>query len=617
MPALGDRAIADYAIIGDMRTAALIASNGSLDWCCFPHFDSPAVFCKLLDVEKGGEFRIEPTGEYGSVRAYLDGTNVLSTTFSGAGGKCRLTDFMTIASEARAEKHYTNSKIIRRIEGLTGECEVEVVFRPTFDFAREPARIKMFGNRAIACSANSSLMLVCTAPLQHDGAGTVRGRIVVKAGEQVDFCLIHDPQEEDISNEYPQFGRLMDETLDFWHEWASRCTYQGPYRELVLRSAFVLKLLTFSASGAMVAAPTTSLPEDIGGVRNWDYRYTWVRDSSLILEALMAIGFHQEAMQFFGWIESLCIKCCGDLQIMYGIDGRVDLPESLLPHLQGYRQSIPVRIGNAAAQQKQLDIYGELLNAVTFCYESMKMESPRPEVWQIYRNVADQAAAHWREPDEGIWEMRGGQLHYLYSKLQCWVALDRAIRLAEREQLPADLDSWRSSRDEIRFAIITEGYDFEMGAFVQAFGVKTLDASALTIPLVGFLPATDSRVRSTIEQIQTQLSANGLVYRYLKEDGLPAGEGTFALCSFWLVDNLAMIGQVDEAKQLFEKIVSFGNDLGLFSEEIEPLSGELLGNYPQGFTHLALIRSAVRLANAEKSKDCQHQSNQFSSNGSI
>lgn len=596
--------IADYAIIGDTRTAALVASNGSLDWCCFPQFDSPAAFCKLLDTERGGEFRIAPSDKYTCTRSYLGATNVLGMTYSVSGGQCRLTDFMAISAHSEAlTSGRSKTNIFRRVEGLSGECEIEVIFRPTFDFARASTRIVLFPHKTVAHGANSSLVLHSTVPLQSTGDGSAYARFVVKAGERVDFCLYFDGEAPDPDSDCNQFDRKLDETLNFWHEWANRCTYQGPYRELVLRSALVLKLLTFSASGAMVAAPTTSLPEDIGGPRNWDYRYTWIRDSSLILEALMSIGFHQEAMRFFEWIESLCIKCCGDLQIMYGIDGRADLPESLLPHLEGYRQSSPVRIGNAAAQQKQLDIYGELLNAVTLCYESMKMESPRPQVWEIYRNVADQAAAHWREPDEGIWEVRGGRLHYLYSKLQCWVALDRAIRLAERERLPADLDNWRRSRDEICTAILTEGYDAEMGAFVQAFGVKTLDASALTIALVGFLPATDPRVRSTIEQIQKQLSANGLVYRYLNEDGLPGGESTFALCSFWLVDNLVMIGQVNEAKQLFEKIVSFGNDLGLFAEEIEPLSGELLGNYPQGFTHLALIRSAVRLGSANEGKD--------------
>ncbi|GAB3555136.1 glycoside hydrolase family 15 protein [Noviherbaspirillum agri] len=603
MHAQPDRPIADYAIIGDTRTAALIASNGSLDWCCFPHFDSPAVFCKLLDVEKGGEFRIEPIGDYTSARAYLDRTNVLCTTFSCTGGQCRLTDFMTIAAEEAPDKRDANSKLVRRIEGVTGECAIEVVFRPTFDFARDAARIELIGNHAIASGAGTTLVLHSTVPLQYDRAGTVHGRFVIKAGQHVDFCLVNNPQDDSIGNQYPQFDYMLEQTISFWHAWSSRCTYEGPYRDLVLRSALVLKLLTFSPNGAVVAAPTTSLPEEIGGVRNWDYRYTWIRDSSLILDALMSIGFHEEALHFFDWIESLGLKRKGHLQIMYGIDGRTDLHEEILPDLAGYRQSRPVRIGNAAAQQKQLDIYGELLEAVAVCYQSMRMTPPDSETWAIYRYVANQAVEHWQEPDEGIWEVRGAQLHFLYSKLMCWVAVDRAILLADKYHLPADLERWRQTREDIRSAILARGYDEELGAFTQAFGVKALDASALTIPLVGFLPASDARVQSTIRQIQAQLSANGLVYRYLNEDGLPGGEATFALCSFWLVDNLVMVGQVNEARKLFERIASYSNDLGLFAEEIEPVSRELLGNYPQGFTHLALIRSAVRLANAEAAKD--------------
>lgn len=595
--------IADYAIIGDTRTAALVASNGSLDWCCFPHFDSPAAFCKLLDTERGGEFRIAPSEKYTCTRSYIGATNVLGMTYSVRGGQCRLTDFMAITAHSEAlTSGGSKTNIFRRVEGLSGECEIEVIFRPTFDFASASTRIDLFPQKTVAHGADSSLVLHSTVPLQSTGEGSAYARFVVKAGERVDFCLYFDGEAPDPDSDCNQFDRKLDETLNFWHEWANRCTYQGPYRELVLRSALVLKLLTFSASGAIVAAPTTSLPEDIGGLRNWDYRYTWIRDSSLILDALMSIGFHEEAIHFFDWIESLGLKCKGHLQIMYGIDGRTDLHEKILPELAGYRQSRPVRIGNAAAQQKQLDIYGELLEAVAVCYQSMRMTPPDSETWAIYRYVANQAVEHWQEPDEGIWEVRGAQLHFLYSKLMCWVALDRAILLADKYHLPADLERWRQTREDIRSAILVRGYDEELGAFTQAFGVKALDASALTVPLVGFLPASDARVQSTIRQIQEQLSANGLVHRYLNEDGLPGGEATFALCSFWLVDNLVMVGQVDEARKLFERIISYGNDLGLFAEEIEPISRELLGNYPQGFTHLALIRSAVRLANAEAAR---------------
>jgi GH15 family glucan-1,4-alpha-glucosidase len=345
------------------------------------------------------------------------------------------------------------------------------------------------------------------------------------------------------------------------------------------------------------------LPEELGGVRNWDYRYTWIRDSSLILEALMSTGYHEESMLFFAWIESLCIRCCQDLQIMYTVDGKPELPELILPHLEGYQQSSPVRIGNAAARQKQLDIYGELLQTVQICYESMPaMRPPHAELWATLRFVADEAAKHWHETDDGIWEARDAPKHYLYSKLQCWVAMDRAIKLAEQTGLATDIPRWKKTRDEIREAILTKGYDDELGAFTQAFGVKALDASALTVPLTGFLPATDFRVRSTMQKIEQQLGAKGLVYRYLAEDGVPGGEAAFALCSFWMVDNLALTGDLAKARELFDHIVSYGNDVGLFAEELDPASGQMLGNFPQGFTHLALIRSAVRLAKLEEQR---------------
>jgi GH15 family glucan-1,4-alpha-glucosidase len=588
------RTIADYAIIGDTRTAALVASDGSLDWWCCPRFDSPAIFCSLLDAEKGGRFRIGPQGQSTSSRAYVDATNVLTMTYSLAGGQYRLTDFMPIAAATVRDGH---SRILRRVEGLAGEAEIDIEFRPTLDFGRAMTRIEMLPEGALARGGNATLLLRSPVPLQANGSDGAGARFRIKAGERLDFCLDYDVNAAGAVGKAADADHLLSETLDYWRDWAGRCTYRGPYRDLVQRSTLVLKLLTHAPTGAIIAAPTTSLPEEVGGARNWDYRYTWIRDSSLILHALMLTGYHDESHAFFSWLESLCIKCRGDLQIMYTVDGGQELPEKLLPHLEGYRQSRPVRIGNAAAGQKQLDIYGELLDAAYFCFESMR--PPRPELCRILSHLADQAAARWHEPDQGIWEVRSGPRHYLYSKLRCWVALDRALRLAQKGQLRGDIEHWRGARDDIRGAILAEGYDKELGAFTQAFGVKALDASALTIALLGFLPASDPRVRSTIARIREQLSSHGLKYRYLNEDGLPGAEAAFALCNFWLVDNLVLARQIDEARQVFEKTISYGNDLGLFSEEFDPLSGELLGNYPQGFTHLALIRSAVNLAKTE------------------
>jgi GH15 family glucan-1,4-alpha-glucosidase len=596
--------IADYALIGDTRTAALIASNGSLDWCCFPRFDSPAVFCKLLDAEKGGSFRIGPVNDYTSSRAYIDATNVLTTTFCVNGGEFRLTDFMPIQGnpQLRGSTHTHNGRtILRRIEGLSGECEVEIYFFPTFDFGRMPTQIELLSEKVFAHCGPASLLLQSPAKLQADSSGGAYGRVRIKAGEQLDFYLHYTESDIKSNRMLEDFDSVLSGTLNYWREWASRCTYQGKYRALVERSVLVLKLLTYSPTGAIVAAPTTSLPGEIGGERNWDYRYTWIRDSSLILHALMVTGYHDESHEFFNWLESICIKCYDNLQIMYTIAGDKHLPEMILPHLEGYLGSCPVRIGNAAAVQTQLDIYGELIDAMYFCYKNMR--SPRMEVFQVIRYLADQAAARWHEPDAGIWEVRGGPRHYLYSKLQCWVALDRAIKLAEEGEVAADLGCWLRTREDIRKAILTQGYDEQLGAFVQAFDVKALDASVLMIPLLGFLPATDDRMLSTVAKICEQLSHDGFVYRYLNEDALPGGEGTFFLCSLWLVDNLVLSGQIDEARELFEKIISYGNDVSLFAEEFDPKSGELLGNYPQGYTHMALIRTAVNLALADQAKN--------------
>lgn len=599
------RPIGDYAIIGDMHTAALIGTNGSLDWCCFPCFDSPAVFCKLLDHEKGGEFRIEPYGKYTCLRSYVGATNVLSLMFSATNGQFRVTDFMPLR-HPRDDRHGETAagpRIVRRIEGISGACEVEVVFRPTFDFARVETRIDMQPGRLLAYSDDEALSLESALPFELLASNHAYARVTIKAGQRLDLYLCDGKHARANDRAKPDIEQLHSVTLEFWKSWADKCTYQGPYRDLVQRSAMVLKLLTYAPSGAVIAAPTTSLPEELGGGRNWDYRYTWIRDSSLILEALMATGYHEEAMLFFAWIQSLCIRCCRDLQIMYTINGKSDLPELTLPHLEGYQQSSPVRVGNAAAKQKQLDIYGELLQAVQICYESMPaMRPPDEELWTTLRFIANEAANHWHETDDGIWEARGAPKHYLYSKLQCWVAMDRAIKLAEKTGLHTDIPRWEQTRDDIRDAILTKGYDEELGAFTQAFGVKALDASALTVPLTGFLPADDFRVRSTMHKIQEQLGAKGLVYRYLTEDGVSGGEAAFALCSFWMVDNLALTGDLAKARELFDQIVSYGNDVGLFAEELDPASGQMLGNFPQGFTHLALIRSAVRLAMLEKDR---------------
>jgi GH15 family glucan-1,4-alpha-glucosidase len=577
--------------------------DGSIDWCCWPRFDSPALFCRLLDAGKGGWFRVGPARAFTAGRSYVRATNVLATTFETEGGKFRLTDFMPVerlTKSHRGEDIASSYRIVRLVEGLEGTPEVEVGFRPTFDFALADTTLTPHEHGAIARAGSQALGLCCPVRLRLDDSGALAGRARVAAGERLWVVLDYYPDvsRRDVTLAPAAHDGELERTLDYWREWWQTCRYEGPYSELVRRSALTLKLLTYEPTGALVAAPTTSLPEEIGGVRNWDYRYTWLRDSALILYALQLLGYQEEATDFFGWLDGLCMTCHGKLQIMYTIDGKMEMPERALAHLEGYRGSRPVRVGNAAYEQKQLDIYGEVLDAVHLYHERVDT-AVRREWWDEVQFMAEETIRRWREPDSGIWEVRGGPKHFLYSKLLCWVALDRAVRLAERTAPQTDVEGWRRGREEIRRAILEEGYNEEVGAFTQAFGETALDASALVIPLTGFLPATDPRVLSTTRKVQERLTSEGLVYRYLTDDGLPGGEATFALCSFWMVDNLAMQGRADEARALFEKITGYANDLGLLAEEIDPATGELLGNFPQGFSHLALIRSAFNIARCE------------------
>jgi alpha,alpha-trehalase len=598
----GYRPIGDYALIGDAHTAALVSRDGSIDWCCWPRFDSPAVFCRLLDARRGGWFRVGPIGRHSASRAYVDSTNVLTTTFETDSGRFRLTDFMPVerlTEGHRGEDIAAGCRVLRLVEGLAGEPEVEVAFRPTFDFALAETTVAPHEHGALAHAGKEALALCCPAELKPDDAGALRGTLRVRPGERVWLSLVYtDAGPEALKVAPVNYDDELKRTLGYWREWGDACRYEGPYAELVRRSALTLKMLTYEPTGALVAAPTTSLPERVGGVRNWDYRYTWLRDSSLILYALQLLGYEEEATDFFGWLDRLCVTCRGKLQIMYTIDGKSEVTERTLDHLEGYRGSRPVRVGNAAFEQKQLDIYGEVIDAV-YLYHERTNRPVRREWWDEVKFMADQTIEGWREPDYGIWEVRGGPRQFLYSKLMCWVALDRAVRLAEQAGMGGDARRWKKAREEVRRAILAEGYDERLGAFTQSLGEPHLDASALVIPLTGFLPARDPRVRSTVERVRERLTADGLVYRYLNEDGLPGDEATFALCSFWLVDNLSMQGRGDEARELFERIVGYANDLGLLAEEIDPATGELLGNYPQGFSHLALIRSALNISKCE------------------
>lgn len=596
------RPISDYAVIGNTHSAALIGRDGSIDWCCLPHFDSPAVFCRLLDARQGGYFKVGTTGAHRMSRHYAAHGAALETDFSTAGGAIRVADFMHSERLASSRLGIDNGhchRVLRCVDGVDGEVELEVAFRPSFDYARQAPIWRHSASGWHVSGGKQHLLLQSTPALEwHLRGDLAHARLLVRAGDRAWIIVSHT--DAAALQAPPPVGdpeALYDETRRHWEEWDRLYTFDGAYQAQVRISARVLKLLTFGPTGALIAAPTTSLPERIGGVRNWDYRFCWLRDSALVLRALMSIGYHEAAMDFFRWLEGLCQDECEPLQIMYRIDGDRELPEQELKHLEGYRGSVPVRIGNAAAQQKQLDAYGHVLDAVLVCHEGMHM-SLSTGLRRVLAKLADEAAAHWREPDQGLWESRGPPRHFVSSKLMCWVALDRAVRLALSAGLEGDADHWRAESEAVRRAILMHGYDPGAEAFTQAFDSAELDASALLIPLVGFLPADDERMIRTVQSIRNRLMPRGLVNRYGSSDGVAGGEAAFAMCSFWMVDNLALQRRVDEACELFEHVISFSSDLGLLSEEIDPVTGELLGNYPQGFTHLALIESALRISAA-------------------
>lgn len=594
--------IADYAVIGNTHSAALVTASGSIDWCCMPHFDSGAVFCKLLDADCGGYFQVRPMGRATSLRRYRVPGGVLETVFEADGGTLRLTDFMHSERLARSRLDHDSPechRLLRRIDGLVGEVAMEIVLCPSFDYARKPHRWEVGPHGMAAVCQRQRLSLMCLPPVALGVEEACAKAVVhVRPGAPLWLIASFQPDAPDRPVHDPQ--AVLDETLRHWAEWQHQSTYSGPFEQEVRTSACILKLLTFGPTGALVAAPTTSLPEWIGGGRNWDYRYCWLRDSAMVLRALMELGYHEAAMDFFRWIERLC--GAERLQIMYRIDGSPNLPEQELRHLDGYCASSPVRIGNAAAAQVQLDVYGHVLDAVLACQQGMQMALSAP-MRQVLARLADDAAARWREPDQGFWETRGPPQHFVSSKLLCWVALDRALALAKAGQLDGDVAGWAQERDALRRAIEGQGFNSIAGAFTQSFGSSALDASALLIPLTGFLPATDPRVAATVARIQQDLTRDSLVYRYWVDDGVPGDEASLAMCSFWLVQVLARQGRLEESVKLFRHICSFASDLGLFAEEIDPDGKALLGNYPQGYTHLALIQAALDIRQAQQRQE--------------
>jgi GH15 family glucan-1,4-alpha-glucosidase len=589
--------IAEHGLIGDLHTVALVGTEGTIDWYCCPSFDSPSVFGAILDADRGGRFSLRPSGgEWTSKQLYFPDTNVLITRFLSPDGVGEVEDFMAIG-ELRDGGHC--QRLVRRVVGVRGRLRFELECAPRFDYGRERHQLRPHGHGVVFEAPSLRLGFETEIPLDLV-AGDVRATFELSAGDSATFALeTFSAGEEPRFHSPDEMRDLAEHTVTYWRRWLAQSRYRGRWREMVHRSALTLKLLTYEPTGAIVAAPTTSLPEVLGGERNWDYRYTWIRDAAFSLYALLRLGFKEEAASFMDWLtdrfSSERWERTGPLNIMYGIDGRCELPEEVLDHLEGYRGSAPVRIGNEAAGQLQLDIYGELVDSI---YLYNKYGRPiSHDAWQDLSRIVEWVSEHWDQADEGIWETRGGRQPFTYSRLMCWVALERALRIANTRGLPADRIGWGQARDAIYRQIMERGWHESRRAFVQHYDTDVLDASLLLMPLVKFLAPTDPRWLATLDAMSDELVSDSLVYRYNVEaspDGLRGAEGTFSICTFWYVEALARAGRLDQARLVFEKMLTYANHLGLYGEEIGP-TGEQLGNFPQAFTHLALISAAVNL----------------------
>jgi GH15 family glucan-1,4-alpha-glucosidase len=582
----------DYGLIGDMQAAALVGRDGAVDWLCLPRFDSASCFSALLGDERHGRWLVAPAGAVRATsRRYRPGTLVLETDFETADGAVRVIDFMPRRGQGPP-------RLMRIVEGVRGRVpmRMELALRP--DYGSISPWVERTPDGVIATAGPDAFRLSTPLPLQVDD-GSVRAEFVAVEGARERLTLTwHLSYEETPLVE--DADSALARTEAWWREWSGRCRYEGAYRDEVLTSLMVLKAMTSETTGAVIAAPTTSLPEDIGGVRNWDYRYCWLRDSVLALEALLAAGYTEEALAFRDFLLRVGTGDPTTIQIMYGIGGERRLTEFELPELPGYEDSKPVRIGNAASEQFQLDVYGEVAGVMFVGTEVVGRIEKR--LWPRWRAIVEHAETIWRKPDDGIWEARGPQRHYTYSKVMAWVVFDRAVRIAERYELEAPVDRWKQTRDEIHAEVCERGYDAERRAFTQYYGSKELDASVLNIPLVGFLPGNDERVTGTIDAVWRELGRDGFVSRYSTaetDDGLPGDEGQFLACSFWLVSALALNGRVEEARALFERLVGLANDLGLLAEEYDVGRGRQVGNFPQAFSHLTLIVAAREISAAE------------------
>lgn len=587
--------IENYGVIGDLNTVALVGLSGSIDFMCFPDFDSPSIFASLLDDKKGGYFSVSPReNNVKHKQLYLPETNVLLTRFLGTQGVGEITDFMPV------EDLYVGKELIRNVSCVRGSLTFTMQCRPRFNYGRSPHHVTKESDKSFLLQSLGDdkilLRLQSTVPLTQED-NDISATFTLKSGEHAIFMLECLSETNEPRSDLEIFAdKSLYDTINYWKDWISRCQYKGRWMEIVNRSALVLKLMTSKRYGSIVAAPTFGLPEEIGGVRNWDYRYTWIRDASFTVYALLKLGYKKEAREFMQWVERQCndIGEAGNLSLMYGTDGRKDLFEESLDHLEGYKQSKPVRIGNAAYTQIQLDIYGELLDAVYLFNKHAE-----PISYDFWRNISrqvDWVCHNWQSEDEGIWEVRGGKKEFLYSRMMCWVALDRAIKIAEAHSYPLT-PKWREERDKIFYSIHNDFWNDDIKAFVQYKGAETVDAATLLMPLIRFIGPTDPRWLSTLKRIEEELVSDSLVYRYRmneKLDGLTGGEGTFSMCTFWYVECLSRAGQLNKARLFFEKMLGYANHVGLYAEMLG-VQGEHLGNFPQAFTHLGLITAALSL----------------------
>ncbi|MEV0970539.1 glycoside hydrolase family 15 protein [Microtetraspora glauca] len=587
--------IEDYALIGDMQSAALVGRNGSIDWLCLPRFDSPACFAALLGDASNGSWRLAPSsawregGSMATRRAYRDETLILETVWETPTGSVKVTDFMP--------PRQSNPDLVRIVEGLSGTVEMSTEIRIRFDYGRIVPWVRRVDGHLLAVGGPDSVWLSSPVPLKGGGYRHV-ATFNVSAGDRLPFVFTWHPSHEAAPDRIDPFEQLS-ETEQLWKQWVSGCTYQGRWREAVVRSLITLKALTYSPTGGIVAAPTTSLPEDIGGTRNWDYRFCWLRDAAMALDALVGAGYLEEARAWREWLLRAIAGRPEDMQIMYGVAGERRLPELTLGWLPGYEGSAPVRIGNGAATQFQLDVYGEVVNSL---YVSRREGlPPSNHAWSLVRRMMEFLETGWQLPDAGLWEVRGPRRHFVHSKIMAWVAVDRVVRVVHELHRTGPVERWAALRDRIHAEVCEKGFDAERGTFTQSYGSRELDASLLMIPIVGFLPPEDPRVPSTIEAIERELMTDGFVLRYPVAaenavDGLPGGEGAFLACSFWLAEARAMVGRRKDAIELFERLLALRNDVGLLAEEYDPRYGRLVGNFPQAFSHVPLIHTAQALS---------------------